>query len=173
MSQEILTINNGLIITFSLLIITGLAVVYGLGVKAGFLPFSAEIGFNEQQGAFLKWWVKLALIFGILLPLALWALTSAEPSSSYFWKSYLLVVAVQLLSERVFSELLVSSVVVPLGFSYTAFRLWQLWDGFTGLSISGWLEVGFIFVVLFWVANLVMLMTLAIPTVYEGRRIEQ
>jgi hypothetical protein len=166
-------VNTGAVITLFILVITGLAVGYGFGVKAQRLPFSVEIGFSDQQWSFLKWWVKLALIAGVLLPIALCIQMWGQPSSLAFWGSYLLVVAVQLISERVFSQWLVPSVVVPIGFCYTAFRLWQLLDGFTQLSWSPLALVGFVGVVLFWVANLVMLMTIAIPTIYTGQRLQE
>jgi hypothetical protein len=166
-------VNNGLVITLSILVITSLAIGYGFGVKAQRLPFSAEIGFSEQQWSFLRWWVKLALVAGVLLPTVLWVQTWEQPSSLTVWGSYLLVVAVQLISERVFSQWLVSSVVVPIGFCYTAFRLWQLLDGFAQLSLSPLVWVGFVCVVLFWIANLVMLMTIAIPTVYKRQRLQE
>ena len=171
--EGVMAVNNGLVITLSILVITSLAIGYGFGVKAQRLPFSAEIGFSERQWLFLRWWVKLALVAGVLLPVALGIQASGQPSSLMFWESYLLVVAVQLISERVFSQWLVSSVVVPIGFCYTALRLWQLLDGFTSLFLSGLALVGFVGVVLFWVANLVMLITIAIPSVYQGRRLQE
>jgi hypothetical protein len=163
-----MTLNNGLILTLFILIATSLALGYGFGVKARRLPFTAEIGFNQKQWQFLRWWVKLALVAGILLPMCLLALTWRQPSSWLFWGSYLLIVAVQLICEGVFSRWLVPSIVVPIGFLYTAFRLWQLLDGFSQLTFSDLTLVGFGVVVLFWVANLVMLMVLAIPTVFVG-----
>jgi hypothetical protein len=163
-----MAVNNGLILTLFILITTLLAIGYGFGVKARRLPFTAEIGFSEKQWQFLRWWVKLALIAGVLLPICLLVPAWRQPSSWVFWGSYLLIVAVQLLSERVFSRWLVPSIVVPIGFSYTAFRLWQLLDGFTQLTFSYLTMVGFGVVVLFWVANLVMLMVMAIPTVFVG-----
>jgi len=166
-------VDNGLVMTFFILFATSLAIGYGFGIKAQRLPFSAEIGFSEQQWSFLKWWVKLALVAGVLLPIALCLQGWRQPSSLAFWGSYLLVVAVQLISERIFSQWLASSTVVPIGFCYTAFRLWQLLDGFTRLSLSPLAWVGFICVVLFWIANLVMLMTVAIPTVYKGRKLQE
>jgi hypothetical protein len=172
-AEEVMAVDNGLVIALFILVITSLAIGYGFGVKAQRLPFSAEIGFNEQQWSFLRWWVKLALVAGVLLPIALCLTTWGQPNSLTFWGSYLLVVAVQLISERLFSKWLVSSVVVPIGFCYTAFRLWQLLDGFTQLSLSRLALVGFIGVVLFWIANLIMLMTLAIPTVYQGQRLQE
>ncbi|MBD2072442.1 hypothetical protein H6F86_00640 [Phormidium sp. FACHB-592] len=168
-----MTVDNGLVITLFMLFATSLAIGYGFGVKAQRLPFSAEIAFSEQQWSFLRWWVKLALVTGVLLPIALCFQGWKQPSSLTFWGSYLLVVAVQLVSERIFSQWLVPSTVVPIGFCYTAFRLWQLLDGFTRLSLSPLALVGFVCVVLFWMANLVMLMTIAIPTVYKAQRLQE
>ncbi|MBD0344062.1 MAG: hypothetical protein ICV63_04370 [Coleofasciculus sp. Co-bin14] len=168
-----MAVNSGPVITLFILVITSLAIGYGFGVKAQRLPFSAEIGFSEQQLSFLQWWVKLALIAGILLPIALCIQAWGQPLALKFWGSYLLVVAVQLISESLFSRWLVPSVVVPIGFCYTAFRLWQLLDGFTQLSLSRLALVGFVSVVLFWVANLVMLMTVAIPKIYSRERLQE
>ncbi|MBW4423651.1 MAG: hypothetical protein KME50_04070 [Nostoc desertorum CM1-VF14] len=165
---EQMTVNNGLILTLFILIITLLALGYGFGVKARRLPFTAEIGFSDKQWQFLRWWVKLALVAGVLLPICLLALAWKQPSSWVFWGSYLLIVAVQLISERVFSRSLVPSIVLPIGFFYTAFRLWQLLDGFTQLKFSYLTLAGYGVVVLFWVANLIMLMVMAIPTIFKG-----
>ncbi|OUL33589.1 hypothetical protein BV372_15770 [Nostoc sp. T09] len=165
-----MTVNNGLILTLFILITTSLALGYGFGVKARRLPFTAEIGFSQKQWQFLRWWVKLALIAGVLLPMCLLALDWRQTSSWVFWGSYLLIVVVQLISERAFSRWLVPSVVVPIGFFYTAFRLWQLLDGFTQLTFSYLTLMGFGIVVLFWAANLVMLMVMAIPTVFVSSK---
>ena len=166
-----MALNNGLVITLFTVVITSLAIFYGFGVKAQSLPFWGEIGFSEQQWSFLRWWVKLAIVAGILLPIILWIQGWQQPSSLTVWGSYLLVVTIQLISERVFSQWLVPSVVVPIGFCYTVFRLWQLLDGFAQLSLPPAAWVCFICVVLFWIVNLVMLMTIAIPKVYRGQRL--
>lgn len=172
-AERVMAANNGLVITLFILVATSLAMGYGFGIKAQRLPFSAEIGFSQQQWSFLRGWVKLALVAGVLLPIVLCIQAWEHPTSLTFWGSYLLVVAVQLISERLFSQWLVSSVVVPIGFCYTAFRLWQLQDGFIQLSLSRLALVGFLAVCLFWTANLVMLMTLAIPTIYQGQRLQE
>ncbi|MEH2143805.1 hypothetical protein [Nostoc sp.] len=161
-----MTLNNGLILAVFIVITTLLALAYGFGVKARRLPFTAEIGFNQTQLQFLRWWVKLALVAGVVLPMCLLALDWRQPSSWVLWGSYLLIVAVQLICERVFSRSLVPSTVVPIGFFYTAFRLWQLLDGFTQLRFSYLTLAGFGVVMLFWIANLIMLMVMAIPTVF-------
>jgi hypothetical protein len=168
-----MAVNNGLIITLFMLVATSLAVGYGFGVKARRFPFTAEIEFSEQQWQFLRWWVKLALIAGILLPISLFIYAWGQPSSSMFWGSYLLVVAVQLVSERVLSRWLAPSIVVPIGSFYTIFRLWQLLDGFAQLSLSPLELMGFVGVVLFWVVNLAMLTMIAIPTIYQEQRLQE
>ena len=119
-----MTLNNGLILAVFIVITSLLALAYGFGVKARRLPFTAEIGFNQTQLQFLRWWVKLALVAGVVLPMCLLALDWKQPSSWVLSGSYLLIVAVQLICEHVFSRSLVPSTVVPIGFFYTAFRLW-------------------------------------------------
>ena len=167
-----MAVNNGLITTLFILITTGLALGYGFSVKAQRLPFTPEIEFTERQGQFLKGWVKLALTVGILLPIALLVQDWGQPFSRMFWESYLLVVVVQLVSERILSQQLVPSIVVPIGFFYTAFRLWQLLDRFPQLSLSGLALVGFGAVALFWAGNLVMLTVMAIPTIYQRQNLQ-
>ena len=44
-----MAVNNGLVVTLFILVTTSLAVGYGIGIKAQRLPFSAEIGYREQQ----------------------------------------------------------------------------------------------------------------------------
>ncbi|HTL87812.1 MAG TPA: hypothetical protein VL134_00315 [Leptolyngbya sp.] len=155
-----------MITTLFVLSATSLAIGYGWGVRANRLPFTAKIGFSEKQEKFLQKWVKLALVAGVLLPIGLFAQAWGQPFSGKVWGNYLLIVAVQLVSERFFSQWFVPSVVVPIGFFYTAFRLWQLLDGFTHLAWSPWTGIGFSLVVLFWAANLVMLTVMAIPTIF-------
>lgn len=168
-----MTVNDGLIVTLFILIATSIAIGYGVGVKAQALPFTAEIGFSEQQWQFLRWWVKLALVIGVLLPIALFIQAWGNASALMFWGIYLLVVAVQLISEAALSRWLVPSIVVPIGFFYTAFRLWQLQHGFTQLSLSGLAFVGFVGVVVFWTVNLVMLTVAAIPTIYQRQKLQE
>lgn len=172
-AKRVVAVEHEFVIALSILVITSFAIAYGFGVKAQRLPFSAEIGFSEQQWSFLRGWVKLALVIGVLLPIALCIEAWAQPAAVTFWGSYLLVVAVQLISERMFSQWLVPSVVVPIGFCYTAFRLGQLLDGFTHLSFSRLAWVGFGAVALFWSANLIMLIAIAIPTIYQRQSLQE
>lgn len=164
-----MTTKNPILIALLILFVTGLSGGYGLGVKAQFLPFSAKIGFSQPQWSFLRGWVKLALVAGVLLPVILLIQSWEYSAQRAFWDSYLLVVALQLISERLLSQWLVPSIVVPLGFFYTVFRLWQLLDGYIHFTFSGLTMWAFLVVLMFWAANLVMLMGLAIPAIYVQR----
>ena len=90
-----------------------------------------------------------------------------EPSiPRQFFSCYLLAVAVQLASEASFSRLLSQSVVVIIGTLYTGFRIWQLWQGLH-LFAYPMLWLGLLWLVLlFWVANLIMLVFMAIPSIF-------
>lgn len=167
-----MAIDNGLVIALFVAIATSIAIGYGYGVQTQRLPFSAEIGFNGKQWAFLNAWVKLAAVLGVLVPLALCIQARQQSAAVSFWGSYFLVVVVQLISESAFSRWLAASVVVPIGFCYSAFRLWQLLDGFNQLSLSHLELIGFTSIVLFWLANLIMLLTIAIPTIYQEQAVQ-
>ncbi len=157
--------KNGLIITLFILFATGLAISYGFGVRAQYLPFTAEIGFSENQLQFLRGWLILAWIVGILLPIILLIQAWKQPSARSFWGGYLVTLLVQIISESILSQWLVPSVVVPIGFFYTAFRLWQLVNGFGKLTGSRMTLVGFRLIALFWAANLIMLTVVPLPNV--------
>jgi len=161
--------KRGLIITLFILITTILAIGYGFGVQAQYLPFTAKLGFSENQLQFLRGWLLLAWVVGILLPIILLIQAWKHPDSRLFWGGYLLTLFIQIFSEGFLSRRLVPSVVVPIGFFYTAFRLWQLVDGFGGLTLSRLPLIAFRIVVLFWAANLVMLTVVSMPTIFVGR----
>lgn len=160
--------KNGLIIALFILLTTILMIGYGFGVKAQYLPFTEELGFNASQLQFIRGWLLLAWVAGILLPILLLIQSWKQPAARLFWCGYLLTLVIQIFSEGLLSRQLVPSVVVPIGFFYTVFRLWQLVDGFGQLALSSLPLVAFRVVVLFWAANLVMLLLVSWPTVFTG-----
>ena len=82
-----------------------------------------------------------------------------------FFSCYLLAVVVQLGSEISFSRIFCKSVVVIIGTLYTGFRIWQLWSGLHLITYRmPWLGLLWL-VFLFWVANMIMLITMAIPSI--------
>lgn len=147
-------------------IATFLSVIYGWLVKQGKLPFKSVMAFNNSQWQFMKVWVNVALLLGVILPTVLWLVFWHEPVLRSFFGCYLLVVAIQLISEIGFSRIYVKSVVVIIGTLYTGFRIWQLWVGLHQITYpQPWLNLLWL-VLLFWVANIIMLTTMAIPSIF-------
>ncbi|MEM7556981.1 MAG: hypothetical protein AAF378_23405 [Cyanobacteria bacterium P01_A01_bin.84] len=158
--------NNGLILTSFLAIATLLSLGFGWSVKNGNLPFRTVMAFNERQLQFMRVWVKIALGIGVILPLVMLILLWDRSIVRQFLESYLGVVAVQLVCEVSFSRWFVKSVVVFIGTIYTIFRLWQLWEGLHLMNYPQ-PELGLLWLVLlFWVANLIMLTFMAIPSIF-------
>ena len=145
-------------------IATVLSVSYAWLVKNRKLALNPVMAFDDAQIGFIKVWAKLAAIVGIILPLAMWIVFWHEPNVRIFFGCYLLAVIVQLVSETVLSRILCKSVVVIIGTLYTGFRIWQLWLGLHLTTYSQpWLLLLWLNLI-FWVANMIMLTTIAIPS---------
>ena len=158
--------NNWFTVFSFCAIATLLCVSYGWLVKQEKLPLNSVMAYTDAQFQFIKVWVKFALLLGIIIPviisIALWNI----PVVRNFFYYYLFVVAVQLMSERILSRILCLSTVVVTGTLYTGFRIWQLWSGLHLITYSQpWLLLLWS-VLLFWVANMIMLTTMAIPSIF-------
>lgn len=157
--------NNWFVICFFCAISTILSASYGWLVKQEKLPFNSVMAFNERELQFMKVWVKVALLLGVILPVIMWVVFWHEPTLRTFFSYYLLIVAIQLISEISFSRIYVKSVVVVIGTLYTGFRLWRLWGGLHLTNYSQpWLALLWL-AFLFWVANIIMLTFVAIPSI--------
>ena len=157
--------NNWLIVFSFCAIATFLSVSYGWLVKKGKLPFKSEMGFSDAQWQFIKVWVNVALILGVILPVVMLIVFWDKSILRVFFSCYLLAVVVQLGSEISFSRIFCKSVVVIIGTLYTGFRIWQLWSGLHLITYRmPWLGLLWL-VFLFWVANMIMLITMAIPSI--------
>lgn len=129
------------------------------------LPLTPTIPYSEAQLQFLKIWVKVALLVGVILPLVMTLVFWQQPLLGQFFRGYLVVVFIQLATEVSFSRWLCKSVVVTIGMLYTVFRIWQLWWGLQLTTyLQPWLSLLWL-ILLFWVANLIMLLTMAYPTI--------
>jgi hypothetical protein len=157
--------NNWLTVWCFLAIATSLSVSYGWLVKKEKLPFNSVIAFNDAQWQFLKIWVNIAGVLGVLIPVILLIVLRNSPEIREFLNFYLLVVVIQLISESVFSRILCKSVVVIVGTLYTGFRIWQLQSALPLFSyFQPWLSLLWL-VLIFWIANMIMLTTMAIPCI--------
>ncbi|WP_319421109.1 hypothetical protein [Pleurocapsa sp. FMAR1] len=158
--------NNWFTVFSFCAIATFLSVSYGWLVKKGKLPLNSVMAFNDAQIQFIRVWAKVAGLVGIILPLVMWIVFWNQPIVRVFFSCYLLAVVVQLASETGFSRILCKSVVVIIGTLYTGFRIWQLWSGLHLINYpQPWLGLLWL-VLLFWVANLIMLTTMAIPSIF-------
>ena len=153
-------------VVYSCAIATFLSVSYGWLVKQGKLPLNSVMAYNERERQFIEVWAKIALLVGVIVPIVMWIIFWEQPVLRTFFSYYLLVVAVQLASEISFSRIYVKSVVVIIGTLYTGFRLWQLWAGLHSFNYpQPWLGLLWL-VFIFWVANIIMLTFMAIPSIF-------
>lgn len=160
--------NSWFTVLLFIAIATFLSVSYGWLVKYEKLPFNSVMAFNDAQSQFIRVWAKVAGIIGIIIPIAMWIVFWNESAVRVFFSCYLLAVVVQLISEIGFSRTLCKSVVVIIGTLYTGFRIWQLWSGLRLITYpQPWLGLLWL-VLIFWVANMIMLATVAIPCIFPG-----
>ncbi|HEY9653297.1 MAG TPA: hypothetical protein V6C95_21740 [Coleofasciculaceae cyanobacterium] len=166
--SQALIANRWLSVFLFIAIATLLSALVGWLVKKGALPLKPMMAFSSLQWQFMRVWVKVALVVGVILPLVMLVAFWDKPLPRQFFSCYLLAVAVQLASEASFSRLLSKSVVVIIGTLYTGFRIWQLWEGLHLVAYPMlWLSLLWL-VLLFWVANLIMLVFMAIPSIFPS-----
>ena len=152
---------------------TLLSISCGWFIKSDRLPIKSTLPFSDRQLKFMKVWVNVALLIGVIIPIIMLVVFWNRPTARQFFSCYLLVVGVQLGCETVFSRILCKSIVVIIGTLYTGFRIWQLWEGLHLTTYSQpWLSLLWL-VLLFWVANMIMLTTLAIPTILSKEKYQQ
>ena len=164
--SQALIANRWLSVFLFIAIATLLSALVGWLVKKGALPLKPMMAFSSVQWQFMRVWVKVALGVGVILPLVMLVAFWDKSIPRQFFSCYLLAVAVQLACEASFSHLLCKSVVVIIGTLYTGFRIWQLWEGLH-LFAYPMLWLGLLWLVLlFWVANLIMLVSMAFPSIF-------
>ena len=157
--------NNWSVVFSFCAIATLLSVSYGWLVNKEKLPLNSVMAFSNAQFQFIRVWAKIAGLIGIIIPVVMWIAFWNEPIVRIFFSCYLLAVAIQLASERGFRRIC-KSVVVIIGTLYTGFRIWQLWSGLHLITYpQPWLVLLWL-VLLFWVANMIMLTTMAIPSIF-------
>lgn len=142
-------------------------------ILSDILHIKKTIDYSASQADFIQIWIKIAALIGLLLPLI----------ALFFWRRYLeprkvlvfylVVLIVQIAAEMIVSRVLFSSLVVMSGTIYTAFRIWQLWQGQQLVTATAqtnnyhptifssllWL------LLIFWSSNLIVLFTVAWPTI--------
>jgi chromate transport protein ChrA len=155
-----------------MLVATLLTILVGWLIMTGILPIQQTIRFNEAERHFMNIWIGLAIALGLILPSIAWLVWRRNPQPRRILDLYLSVLIIQIMTEQVFSNVAFPSLVVTIGTLYTAFRLWQLWRGQQLIRQAAWdfsshkWMSGLLWILgLFWGSNLIMLFTLAWPSV--------
>jgi len=121
------------LLPISVLSFIAIATLFSLGIGWSIakerLPLKQEMAYSPAQFQFIQLWIKIAIIFGVILPAIILVGFWHEPMLRQFFALYFLTVICQLLSETFFSRLCCQSIVVVIGSFYTVFLLWQLWSG--------------------------------------------
>lgn len=135
-------------------------------MAANILPIQTEIAYSEAEQSFLKIWIQVAIVIGLLLPVIAFLVWIRNPKLRTVFGFYLLVIAVQIVTEQICSRIFCSSLLVIIGTIYTTFRVWQLWQGQHFLranaqsrNVSFAVAQGLLWLMLlFWSANLIFLL---------------
>ncbi|MBD1998716.1 hypothetical protein H6G00_19150 [Leptolyngbya sp. FACHB-541] len=140
-------------------------------ISNGLLPIRQTIEHSEAGLKFIQVWIQLAIAIGLVLPIIAFIAWFKRPEIRKIFGFYLLLIVIQIATEQIVSEVWLSSLVVVIGTLYTAFRVWQLWQGLQLIRITQersqyrlvssvlWL------LLLFWSSNLLVLFTIAWPSV--------
>jgi hypothetical protein len=134
------------------------------------LPLQQRIQYSDAERNFLRIWLGLAIVIGVIVPAIAWFVWSERLDYQQILGFYLAALVIQIVTEQVFSSLVFPSLVVTIGSLYTLFRLWQIWQGYQLIqtvpahsSMSGLLGL----LGLFWFSNTIFLITVGWPSIWN------
>lgn len=152
-------------LTFVVLI-TFITMLIGWLSSVELFPIRQTIAYSNVESQFIRVWLWLAIVIGLVLPTAALIVWFKHSELRTIFGFYLLVLIIQIMTEQIISSVWLSSLVVVIGTLYTAFRVWQLWQGLRLIQTTQaesrhqfprsvlWL------LLLFWSSNFIMLLTL-------------
>ena len=154
-------------------LVTLIILLMGWLIMSDALPLSQVIHYSKPEANFIRLWVVIALVLGVLLPVIGFLIWIRDRDSKKVLGFYLLVLIVQILTEQILSSVWFPSIVVIVGTLYTIFRLWQLWQGQQLLTSTDQPGTGsrtilrglLGLMLLFWLSNIIMLLTVAWPNI--------
>jgi hypothetical protein len=140
------------------------------------LPLRQGIQYSDVKRDFLRIWLGLAIVIGILVPAIAWFVWRERVAYHQIFGFYLAALVIQIVTEQVFSSLAqpslwligFPSLVVTIGTLYTLFRIWQIWQGYQLiLAVLNNLLISALFGMLglFWVGNVAFLLIVGWPSV--------
>jgi hypothetical protein len=134
------------------------------------LPLRQGIQYSDAERNFLRIWLGLAIVIGVILPAIAWFVWREQFAYHQMLGFYLATLVIQIVTEQVFSTIGFPSLVVTIGTLYTLFRLWQIWQGYqliqtvrVNSSMSGLLGL----LGLFWFGNTIFLLTVGWPSIWS------
>lgn len=152
-------------LTFAV-VATVVTLLIGWLSSAGLLPIRQTIEYSDAGLLFIRVWLWLAIAIGLILPIIAFVVWFRHTELRKIFGFYLLLLIIQIITEQVISSIWLSSLVVVIGTLYTAFRVWQLWQGLrliqtTPAQSRHQFSRGVLWLLLlFWSSNLIMLFTL-------------
>lgn len=152
---------------------TLIVVLIGYLISMGLLPIRETIDFEGGELQLIRVWMKVAIALGLVLPTVALTIGLKYPQQRKVFGFYLLLLLIQIVTEQVFSQAWMPSLVVPIGTLYSMFRVWQIKQGLQLVQsvqkqrLKYKLLNGVLWLVFcFWAGNLVILITLAWPRIY-------
>lgn len=148
---------------------TLMTLLSGWLMVANLLPVQAAIDYSEAERSFVQIWLQLAIVIGLLLPGVAFLVWIRHPKLRTVFGFYLLVLAIQIVSEQIFSRVFSSSLLVITSTIYTIFRVWQLWQsqlflrsiGAPSGKVGDRVAHGLLWILLlFWSVNLIFLLVI-------------
>ena len=134
------------------------------------LPLRQGIQYGDAERNFLRIWLGLAIVIGVIVPAIAWLFWRDRLIYHQILGFYLTVMLIQIVTEQVASTIGFPSLVVTIGTIYTLFRLWQIWQGYRLIQavpenslISGLLGL----LGLFWFGNTIFLLTVGWPRIWN------
>jgi hypothetical protein len=150
---------------------TLIIMLVGWLISNGLLPIRPTIEHSEAGRKFIQGWMKLAIAIGLVLPTIALVVWFKRPEVRKVFGFYLLLLVIQIATELIISKVWLRSLVVVTGTLYTAFRVHQLWQSLqlirTTQQRSRYRLVRSVLwlLLLFWSSNLIVLFTIAWPSV--------
>jgi hypothetical protein len=150
--------------TLTIMLIGGL-------ISNGLLPIRPIIERTEVGLKFIPVWMQLAIAIGLVLPTIALVAWFKRPEVRKIFGFYLLLLVIQIATELIISKVWLRSLVVVTGTLYTAFRVCQLWQSLQLIRAAQQrsryrLVRGILWLLLlFWSSNLIVLFTIAWPSI--------
>ncbi|WP_414549649.1 hypothetical protein [Anabaena sp. CCY 0017] len=153
---------------------TLVTILTGWLISVGGLPIQESLSFDDSEMRVIRSWIRLARPIGLIFPGIAFFAGIKYPQLRKIFGFYFLVLLVQIFTEGVVRRIWILSLVVLIGTIYTAFRVWQLWQGLKLAKKAQLNRISYklingllLLLLLFWSSNLIMLLTVAWPGIFK------